>query len=54
LLVLASADASQEFIARVGRQTKLKPGDRTVIGLDTTRIHLFDAATTKAIPHGRP
>jgi multiple sugar transport system ATP-binding protein len=54
LLVLASADAPQEFIARVGRQTKLKPGDRTVIGLDTTRIHLFDAATTKAIPHGRP
>jgi multiple sugar transport system ATP-binding protein len=54
LLVLTSADASQEFIARVGRQTKLKPGDRTVIGLDTTRIHLFDAATTKAIPHGGP
>jgi len=50
LLVLASADGAQEFIARVGRQTKLNPGDRTVIGLDTARIHLFDAATTKAIP----
>ena len=54
LLVLASADGSQEFIARVGRQTKLAPGDRTVIALDTARIHLFDAATTRAIPHGRP
>jgi multiple sugar transport system ATP-binding protein len=50
LLVLASADASQELIARVGRQTKLKPGDHTVIGLDTARIHLFDAASGKAIP----
>jgi multiple sugar transport system ATP-binding protein len=52
LLVLASADASQEFIARVGRQTRLKPGDRSTIALDTARIHLFDAATSKAIPHG--
>jgi hypothetical protein len=34
----------------VGRQTRLNPGDRGVIGLDTARIHLFDAATTKAIP----
>jgi multiple sugar transport system ATP-binding protein len=52
LLVLASVDASQEFIARVGRQTRLKPGDRSTIALDTARIHLFDAATSKAIPHG--
>jgi multiple sugar transport system ATP-binding protein len=53
LLVLAGADGAQEFIARVGRQTKLKPGDRSVIGLDIARIHLFDAETTKAIPDGR-
>jgi ABC-type sugar transport system ATPase subunit len=52
LLVLASADGSQEFIARVGRQTRLAPGDRTIIGLDTARVHLFDAATTKAISNG--
>jgi multiple sugar transport system ATP-binding protein len=52
LLVLASADGSQEFIARVGRQTRLKPGDRTAIALDTARIHLFDAATSRAVPHG--
>ena len=54
LLLLASDDGSQEFIARVGRQTKLEPGNRSVIALDTAHIHLFDAATTKAIPHGRP
>jgi len=54
LLVLASADGSQEFIARVGRRTKLEPGDRTRIALDTARIHLFDAANTKAIPQGGP
>ena len=49
LLVLASVDGTQEFIARVGRQTKLSPGHRTTIGLDTERIHIFDAATTRAI-----
>ena len=54
LLVLASADDAQEFIARVGRQTRLNPGDRTAIGLDTSRIHLFDAASTRAIPHRGP
>jgi len=54
LLVLSGAGGAEEFIARVGRQTRLKPGDRTTIALDTARIHLFDAATTKAIPHGRP
>ncbi len=53
LLVLASADDAQEFIARVGRQTKLAPGDRTTIALDTSRIHLFDAASTRAIPRRR-
>ena len=53
LLVLASADGSQEFIARVGRQTRLNPGDGSTIALDTARIHLFDAATSRAIPHGR-
>ena len=50
LLVLASADGAEEFIARVGRQTLLAPGDRATIGLDTTRVHFFDAGTTKAIP----
>ena len=51
LLVLASPDSSQEFTARVGRQTKLTAGDTAVIALDTARIHLFDAATTRAIPY---
>jgi multiple sugar transport system ATP-binding protein len=49
LLVLTSASGAQEFIARVGRQTRLKPGDQTRIGLDTAHIHLFDAASTRAI-----
>src|SRR5205814_1514648 len=54
LLVLSAADGSQEFIARVGRQTKLNPRDRTVIALDTARVHLFDAVTTKAVHGGTP
>jgi multiple sugar transport system ATP-binding protein len=54
LLVLASPGGTEEFIARVGRQTRVKPGDRTAIALDTARLHLFDAATTKAIPQRRP
>jgi len=49
LLVLAGEGVTEEFIARVGRQTLLKPGDRTTIALDTAQLHLFDKATSRAI-----
>jgi multiple sugar transport system ATP-binding protein len=49
LLVLTPHLATDEIIARIGRETKLRPGDDATIILDTTTVHLFDAATTLAI-----
>lgn len=49
LLMLSLADSDEELIARIGRETLLKTGDRTTIVLDTTAMHLFDPATTRAI-----
>ncbi|MBV9522636.1 MAG: sn-glycerol-3-phosphate ABC transporter ATP-binding protein UgpC [Alphaproteobacteria bacterium] len=51
LLVLAEErGAADEVIARIGRETRLRPGDRARIMLDMTAIHLFDEATTRVIP----
>jgi multiple sugar transport system ATP-binding protein len=50
LLVLTLDGAGAEIIARIGRETRLRPDDRTTMLLDATAIHLFDAATTRAIP----
>ncbi len=49
LLVVALDSSNEELIARVGRDTGLRSGDRFDIALDTAAIHLFDSATTKAI-----
>jgi multiple sugar transport system ATP-binding protein len=49
LLVVALEVSNDELIARVGRETALRVGDRLDIALDTAAIHLFDPATTKAI-----
>ncbi len=49
LLVLSLAGSGQELIARVGRSTSLRPGQRTRIAFDTGAFHLFDPATTRAI-----
>jgi multiple sugar transport system ATP-binding protein len=49
-LLMASLEGSTaEVIARIGRETSLRRGDRLDIALDTAAIHLFDPATTKAI-----
>ena len=49
LLVVTLDASNEELIARVGRDTGLRNGDRFDIALDTAAIHLFDSATTKAI-----
>ena len=49
LLVVALDGSSEELIARIGRVTGLRSGDRFDIALDTAAIHVFDSATTKAI-----
>ena len=49
-ILLVALDASNdELLARVGRDTALKNGDRLDIALDTATIHLFDPVTGKAI-----
>jgi multiple sugar transport system ATP-binding protein len=49
LLVLTLDGVEEEVIARCGRETRLRPGGRATIMLDSAAAHLFDAATTRAI-----
>jgi multiple sugar transport system ATP-binding protein len=49
LLVVVLDASNEEVIARIGRDTALRGGDRLDIALDIAAIHLFDPATTKAI-----
>ena len=49
LLVLSLEDSRDELVARVGRATALRSGDRHEVALDIEALHLFDPATTRAI-----
>lgn len=49
LLVLTLDDDTTDIIARVGRDTRLRIGERATILLDTTTVHLFDPITTRVI-----
>ncbi len=49
LIVLTLDGPAEEVIARVGRETRLRPGDHAMIALDTAAIRLFDPATTRVI-----
>jgi multiple sugar transport system ATP-binding protein len=49
-LLMASLDGSSaELIARIGRDTALRRGDRLELAVDTAALHFFDPATTRAI-----
>jgi multiple sugar transport system ATP-binding protein len=50
LAMLRLADTGMELIARLGRQSTLTAGAATTVFLDLGQVHLFDAATTGAIP----
>jgi multiple sugar transport system ATP-binding protein len=54
LLVLSLRGVSEEIIARSGRETRLRAGDRATVELDLAAAHLFDSVTTQVIPriHG--
>jgi multiple sugar transport system ATP-binding protein len=54
LVLLAVGAERTELIARLGRRTALSVGDAVAIAVDCTAIHLFDAATGKAIPKAGP
>ncbi len=49
LLVLSFEGSEDEVIARVGRDTALKNGDRASMMLDPAAVYLFDPTTTMAI-----
>ena len=49
LIVATLEGAKAEVIARIGRTTALRRGDRLDLALDTGALHLFDPVTTKAI-----
>ena len=49
LVLLAVGAGRTELIARLGRRTALAVGAAVAIAVDCTAIHLFDAATGKAI-----
>jgi multiple sugar transport system ATP-binding protein len=50
LLVLTLDGDGTDIIARIGRDTRLRIGERATILLDTTTVHLFDQITTQVIP----
>jgi multiple sugar transport system ATP-binding protein len=54
LLVLMLDGTTEEVIARIGRETRLRPGDHATIGLDTAAIHLFDPTTMRVIARSGP
>jgi len=49
LLVLTLDGIEEEVIARSGRETRLRPGERATIMLDSAAAQLFDATTKRAI-----
>jgi multiple sugar transport system ATP-binding protein len=49
LLVMTLDTSNEELIARIGRDTALRSGDRLDVALDTATIHLFDPTANKAI-----
>jgi multiple sugar transport system ATP-binding protein len=49
LLVMTLDGCDEELIARVGRDSGLRVGDRLEIAVDTRAIHVFDSDTTKAV-----
>ena len=49
LLVVTLDGGGEEMIARIGRSTELRSGDRLDLAIDTAAIHLFDPDTTKAV-----
>jgi multiple sugar transport system ATP-binding protein len=49
LLLLTLGRTGAELVARIGRYTNVRAGDRTKITVDTATLHLFDASTGRAI-----
>ncbi|MBI1774484.1 MAG: sn-glycerol-3-phosphate ABC transporter ATP-binding protein UgpC [Proteobacteria bacterium] len=52
LLLLTLEGPGVEVIARTGRETRLKPGEKARMLIDTGALHLFDPVTTRVIGRG--
>ena len=50
ILLLTTDKRNHELLARVGRDTALRIGDRTDIAIDAAAVHLFDTETGRAVP----
>jgi multiple sugar transport system ATP-binding protein len=49
LLVLALDGVAEEVIARIGRDSTLRPGNVASIAIDTGALHLFDPVSGRAL-----
>ena len=50
ILVLAPDGFDEEILARVGPEVDLRPGERVALELNLRAAHLFDPASTRALP----
>ena len=49
ILLLTAGEQNHELLARVGRETAFRVGERTDIAIDVSAVHLFDIETGTAI-----
>jgi ABC-type sugar transport system ATPase subunit len=54
ILVLAPDGFREELLARVGPEVDFRPGDRVALVLNLRAAHLFDPASTRALPRSAP
>jgi multiple sugar transport system ATP-binding protein len=50
ILVLAPDGLEEEILARVGPEVALRPGERVGLSVNLRAAHLFDPASTRALP----
>jgi hypothetical protein len=51
---LAPDGFREELLARVGPEVDFRPGDRVALVLNLRAAHLFDPASTRALPRSAP
>jgi len=54
ILVLAPDGLHEEILARVGPEVALRPGERVTLEPNLAAVHLFDPASTRALPRSGP
>jgi multiple sugar transport system ATP-binding protein len=54
ILVLALEGLDDEILARVGPEVALRPGEQVTLAPNLAAVHLFDPASTRALPRSGP